>query len=220
MVVDLKNPEAKYPAISDSDLKRLSARIRPLKVENGELHYIKPGNPRNSSFPWRDAAEKAEGLKPFAVIRTFHQYAASVLFKPTEDEVLAQIPKKHLSDTVAYLTIVPTDSQHCFSEGGEYHAARTVLFKRGEGKDRSTEEYAIDIIRKLKEGAWDAAYVEIAVPPTDVTTEDIWETFDKGAKKLMSTTGLLRKGEYFSNDDLQFVMFDEKGGLEGSRKLA
>jgi hypothetical protein len=218
MPTQTKVADERHPAIMDNELNELRKRIRPLKVSDGELHYAKESDPRKTSFGWADPAEKAENIEPFAVIRTYHSFGAPVFFKPSEAEVLAQIPKKHIADTVAYLTVAPNHAMHAFSEDNEYHVARTVLFRKSGGrKARSDDEFIKDVMTRLKRGEWDGAYEELAMPPADASKLN--KKFADKARKFLAEKKLVNEDTNFDKFDLVFVLGDLIRGAERGARL-
>lgn len=102
------------PEISDEKLEELRKRIKPvarfvrgidgLHADwNGFLYYICiKGGPRNTTFYFEiTAGRKCKNLKPVALIETHHS-TGGFFFKPSEAEVLAQIPVELLGIVVAY----------------------------------------------------------------------------------------------------------------------
>lgn len=86
------------PEISDERLAELVAQIRPVsKPTNREIvRFYAPSDPRTETFKWRKedlTDEQAEIVayvhKPF---RTLHPFSAPSFFRPTLEEVFAQIP--------------------------------------------------------------------------------------------------------------------------------
>lgn len=180
------------PEISEEKLGELHARIRPLLKKDGVLYYAKESDPKKTSYTWGGkTAEKAEGIEPLATIKTIHNYGAPVFFKPSEAEVLAQIPEKYLKETAAFLIIPQRQAEHAFANGGEHHLARTVLYKKSENGRSESEAGALDkalhrIARKamhrepanektrpgtealsgmlssMERGEWDKAYKNVA----------------------------------------------------------
>lgn len=104
----------KTPKISNKRLAELRERIRPVARfvrekdglslnENGFLYYLLvSAHPKNETFFMEMlAGEKCKGLKPFTKIETHHT-TGGFFFKPSEAEILAQIPEGLLDTVVAY----------------------------------------------------------------------------------------------------------------------
>jgi hypothetical protein len=129
--------KALVPKISDTKLKKLAKRIRPVvrfaegakgkfPDPRGVLYYIKPVHLRTGAFTWAPKpGRKAGKLRLVDTIQTYHEYGAPSLFKPSVAEVLAQIPEKHLKNIVAFET-----GGAEFSSSGEHHVAPTQLYVR------------------------------------------------------------------------------------------
>jgi hypothetical protein len=129
--------KALIPEISDTKLKKLAKRIRPVvrfaegaegkfPDPRGVAYYIKPVHLRNAAVTWGPKpSRKAGELRLVDTIHTYHEYGAPSLFKPSVAEVLAQIPEKHLKNIVAF-EIGDAD----LSSSGEQHVASTRLYAR------------------------------------------------------------------------------------------
>ncbi len=118
--------------ISDERLEELSKRIKPVVRLDGKLYYIREVNLRETAFTWSPKLkEEAKGLEELIRIRTYHTYGYPGFFKPSIAEVLSQIPKRHLLHTSAFeIPVHVTDSEPKLC--GEYHIARTILYKKSE----------------------------------------------------------------------------------------
>lgn len=96
----------------------------------GELYYIKQRYDDfkwfvNTAFLWdAEAEQKAEGLEKICTIKTRHSWNSPMLFKPTIQEVVYQIPGKYRDITAAFetstLDVKITDCNHI---------ARTTLYR-------------------------------------------------------------------------------------------
>jgi hypothetical protein len=216
----------KIPEISDKKLEALRKTIRPLVIKDGKLHYASMVDPRNVSFAWSAAKERAEDVEPFAVIRTIHEYGAPVCFKPSEAEVLSQMPEKLTKEAVAYLTVSPARAEHALTEDTRFHVARTVLYRRSEkAAEKSEDDYIGGIMACLDKGDWNGAYLELAVPPKEAS--DLRRKFGGEAKRLLAVSGIVDDGFYYRTSDFvititQLIRYAEEGGsrLVVARKLA
>lgn len=106
--------EYTIPEITREKVDELRQRIKPVakfakgadglfRDSRGLLHYIKPTtDPVTQSYYWEPVAgEKCKKLKPLKQIVTHHG-TGGFFFKPSEAEVLAQIPEMLLGEVVAY----------------------------------------------------------------------------------------------------------------------
>jgi hypothetical protein len=118
-------------ALTDERLAELAARIVPVLRNDDEdepvLRYITVPDLRKVAFTWSPKyGEPAGGLVEMARIFTYHTYAASVFFKPTIAEVLAQIPDEHLDRVVAFETL--SDGLSAANIVDDCHETVTVLY--------------------------------------------------------------------------------------------
>ena len=135
--------ELKIPEISDEKLNELRAKIRPawyfakgrdglFPDERGFLYYlIGLLDPRTAAFycdadPKLVPGEIADGLEPFHQIQTHHS-TGGFFFKPSEEEILAQIPKE-LHDIVVAYTVVDYDMRNARGHGDS--VATLQLYKK------------------------------------------------------------------------------------------
>lgn len=82
----------KAPTIDDVELLAMAERIKPLVMRDGELWHIQPVDLRRIAYTWDPTVtHKAEGLVPFAEIKTLHKFSYHGFFKPSVAEVLACI---------------------------------------------------------------------------------------------------------------------------------
>ncbi len=133
------------PKISDTRLKQLAKKIRPVvQGPNRILHYIKPVNLKETAFTWGpDLAEEATSLTLITTIRTFHTYGYYGFFKPSIAEVIAQIPTDLLDSVGAFETHGPDmaedfyqdeETKNAFDKG--FHTAKTVLYRSTQPQSR------------------------------------------------------------------------------------
>jgi hypothetical protein len=86
------------PDISDERLAELVARIRPVSEPDRRevVRFYAPSDPRREAFKWRSEDLTAEEATIVAYIsnpfRTLHTFSAPSFFRPTLEEVFAQIP--------------------------------------------------------------------------------------------------------------------------------
>jgi len=109
--------------------------IEPFPVKYGDIangfmriHVKKKGG---SSFLWDEDArlEIVEDLEFFSAIETIHSFGVPVFFKPTWQEVIAQIPPKMLDEVYAFEVRLTG-----FTKDRKNHKALTILFKKKEVK--------------------------------------------------------------------------------------
>ncbi len=124
------------PLVTDSRLKQLASKIRPVvRNRNNALAYIEPCNLRNIAFAWDPKiTRKASNLVKHATIKTLHTWSYYGFFKPTIAEVLAQIPEDLIEDTVAFEVIGPSMASDLNREkealDAGFHVAMTHLYGR------------------------------------------------------------------------------------------
>ena len=124
------------PQISDDDLGDLYARIKPVKamVVDGKhlLHHLEPVDIHRKSFNvdpvWGNPVEGP--LYEYARIETYHRTGYAAMFKPSVEEVLAQVPK-HLRNEVDFFETLDEDTVAAYSEH-DGHRTVTVLYSRDE----------------------------------------------------------------------------------------
>lgn len=126
------------PAISNTKLADLCARIRPI-VTFPDLgkRYIRSVDPRNDSYIWDPTAtnEAVEGIAELQSITTYHTFGFYGLFKPSIAEVIAQIPEELLSQVVAFEIIKSPETADDLKRerkatAAGYHVAVTMLYKK------------------------------------------------------------------------------------------
>jgi len=129
--------------INDEKLLELHEKIKPVLLYHGKLVEI-VGNKgkcgrkdyfetieslRNISFIWSPIYGKTRAdLEKLAQITTRHTCGYIGFFKPSIAEILAQIPKRYIKDTIAYET-GREDKDICGSSSGDYHIAKTRLYR-------------------------------------------------------------------------------------------
>ena len=96
--------------------------------EDMKLYYIKVGDPFTHALGWNpEPIAVAEGLAEIGRSHTYHPYGYAGFFKPTQYDVISQIPKK-LLDTGA----VGAYAVHYMGLVADRHEAETVLFTKKE----------------------------------------------------------------------------------------
>ena len=116
------------PRISYEEMKARVARIKPVVLHEGALHYIAEVDPVSIAFTWSPVpTSEATDLILVREITTYHTYGAPVFFKPSIGEVLRQIPTDLLDTVTAFRTEL--DGNGVETIVGEYHRARTTLFR-------------------------------------------------------------------------------------------
>jgi hypothetical protein len=99
---------------------------------NNELFWIKNVNPFNIAFAWSaEPIGVATGLKEIKTIKTYHSYAYYGFFKPTIEEVIAQIPVELRGKVAAFEVVPPNGVADCLTPDDKYHKAHTVLYGMG-----------------------------------------------------------------------------------------
>ena len=120
--------QSPIPTLTKDELLSRAFRITPV-VENdqGQPHFITPCDIENTAFTWSPKREdEAAGLTPLKTITTYHDYGAPVFFKPSINEVLAQIPPELLGKVTGFST--EPDQARQFTPGGSHHVGITTLY--------------------------------------------------------------------------------------------
>ena len=100
--------------------------------EDMKLYYIKAKDPFTHAFSWNpEPTAVAEDLAEIGRIHTYHSYSFEGFFKPTQYEVISQIPKK-LLDT----GVVAAYAVHFIGIIGDAHESETVLFTKKEDANK------------------------------------------------------------------------------------
>lgn len=123
-MTDKKSP---IPTLKKDELLSRAFRIKAV-AENakGKLHFIEPVDIEGTAFTWDPKhRDEAIGLKRLKDINTIHDYGAPSLFKPSINEVLAQIPPDVLDKVTAFSTDVDPRQ---FTPGGSHHLGLTTLY--------------------------------------------------------------------------------------------
>ena len=128
---------APIPKLSQDQINQFLAHMEPVFHDyHNKLWSMKPVNPYNVAFTWepKSVGESHHDLVELERIRTRHTFGAPALFKPSINEVLAQIPEDLIALTVAFETFPEYDpavgAMSQFTEDGEQHEATTVLYAR------------------------------------------------------------------------------------------
>ncbi len=129
------NPAVWIPRVPKSHIVELSSRIRPVITFGRNEHwYVVPVDTFTQSFLWDPEKEsRAQGLKVLCDIKTYHTFGYYCLFRPTVAEVIAQIPRAYIKDTVAFEIVgrpmTATDlNKDVAALNAGYHGATTRLY--------------------------------------------------------------------------------------------
>lgn len=133
-VLWLKGHRPTIPEIGHEELEALALRIQPVRHKNVDgkpvLHHLHPTELRTQSFlfdpAWGEPVQ--EPLYEHARIETYHSTGYGALFKPSVEEVLAQVPA-HLHKEVDYFETLDEDTVGVYSEH-DGHRTVTVLYTR------------------------------------------------------------------------------------------
>lgn len=80
------------PEIDKDRLQVLLRQIEPVVEFDGVLHYVRWSDPVSTSYLWgAKQAGRADEMSTIGYIRTYHSYGCPSFFKPSVDEVLAQV---------------------------------------------------------------------------------------------------------------------------------
>lgn len=129
--------------VSEKEIKKLSRKIRPLarfsrekkwdklkRDDDGILYFIRKVDPMRTAFTWGPIPTrpaKSINPEPYRAIITAHPYGAPVFFKPTIEEVLAQISEEDRKKCVGY------ETRHLgFTYFRKNHSAITYLYARAD----------------------------------------------------------------------------------------
>lgn len=131
-VLWLKGHRPAIPEITAERLDELAGKIKPIMNKDGVLHHVHPASLTKSSFIWDPVWGKRvkEDIWEHARIETYHSCGYIALFKPSVEEVLAQIPE-HLTKEVDYFQLLTEDTVACFSQG-DGHRTIAILYTRAE----------------------------------------------------------------------------------------
>jgi len=115
----------KIPSLSEKKLLERASRIKPVVRDKESLHFIKPVDIQSVAFTWApELTEDAEMLHEFHRIKTYHSFGYGGLFKPSIEEVLAQLPDDIARQMVAFETFLMSQ-EIC---DGSYHLAETIIY--------------------------------------------------------------------------------------------
>ena len=119
--------QSPIPKLKKDELLSRAFRIKAVaENDKGKLHFIKPVDIEGTAFTWDPKHEdEAISLKRLKDINTIHDYGAPALFKPSINEVLAQIPPDVLYSVTAFSTDVDPRQ---FTPGGSHHLGLTTLY--------------------------------------------------------------------------------------------
>lgn len=125
------------PKISTEELEARYKKIKPLVRDlTGTLHWIRrPDSLTNASFTWDPVfLKEAVGLVPVETIKTLHAYGYYGVFKPSVQEVLAQVPSHLLGSVDAFSADGPRTSADLNRFRDElnagFHVALTTFYRK------------------------------------------------------------------------------------------
>lgn len=132
--------EFSIPEIEFDKLQELAARIRPIfrnKHDQNKPYYMVLPDLCRAAFTWDPKPEsRVTGLKKLVSINTLHTYGYYGFFKPSIEEVIAQIPEDLLDKVVAFETFGPDDvhdlNKQIEAVNAGFHLAETVLYVKDE----------------------------------------------------------------------------------------
>ena len=136
--IDLDVNSLEIPKISDEELKNRYSRIKPL-VEIDEVTYdLRPftfSELSGITYTWNKDKDKRnivhkenlEKIEDFICLHTYDYYG---LFKPSIEEILAQLPEKSLKEA-DYFEIIekPETRADVFRYTTEYHISLVRTYK-------------------------------------------------------------------------------------------
>lgn len=134
------------PDLNKKKLRELYQRIKPVRLTNRgyreiighlghdgvEKHLFseEPSGLEDIAFLWSPVlGEPVRGLAKLATISTYHSCAYHGFFKPSIEEVLAQISRTYIDQVVAFST--SKDAEVVWPKA-EYHVTTTTLFRKRE----------------------------------------------------------------------------------------
>jgi hypothetical protein len=113
------------PSINEEELHRRLALFTPLYRDNGVVHRIKIPDLCVDAFTWDPDLLEAVEFTPVTTIQTHHYCAFYGFFKPSIEEVLAQVPDD-IPEGVNAFYIDMTADLGIFREGNG-HLATTIF---------------------------------------------------------------------------------------------
>ena len=118
----------KIPEISQDDLRRFAKQIKPVTTIKGTQYVHAPCDVVTQSFAGGiDKNLPAEALEEYFTMTTYHRYGHPMLFKPSVEEVLAQIPDQMLEQITGFESdLISMDPNSCVD--GDYHVASTRFY--------------------------------------------------------------------------------------------
>ena len=136
--IDLDVNSLEIPKISDEELKNRYSRIKPL-VEIDEVTYdLRPftfSELSGITYTWNKDKDKRnivhkENLEKIEDFICLHTYGYYGLFKPSIEEILAQLPEKSLKEA-DYFEIIekPETREDVFRYTSEYHVSLVRTYK-------------------------------------------------------------------------------------------
>jgi hypothetical protein len=120
----------RFPKLSDEQIAERLKFVQPVARfgETKHLSTIVPVDPRSVAFTWSPVqAEPLKDAFEVARIETYHLCGYIALFKPSIDEVLAQIPPHLYAYCKYFETLSHDDVVACFNQG-DGHRTVTILY--------------------------------------------------------------------------------------------
>ena len=148
------------PKISKEELIRRYNHIKPIVTRGYDKYYVRELTEDeliNHSYLWmvesKDFGKKVnmDSLLKIVDVKMIHSFSFSGFFKPSVEEILAQIPKKFVEDTVAfeivYYTNCQNDMNFFYNETrNDFHVSIVRLYKKSENNgvpiNMTKKEYA------------------------------------------------------------------------------
>jgi len=123
-----------FEEISDEDLNRRMALVKPLVRRGGKLWQIKSPDPRKTAFPWDpELTEPAGDVEVVTSITTLHTFGYRGLFKPSIAEVLAKTSDDLAGRADFYVVDGPKHAADLNKQADAvdagYHIATTTFYK-------------------------------------------------------------------------------------------
>lgn len=123
-----KNSDYNIPKISDEKIKELSHIKALVRNKLGLLYYVEDHNVKTKAFTWLEPHKKAMGLKKVGSIKTLHRFAFQGFFKPSLEEVYAQLPTEF--ENIDAVETILQDGFNMPALNAGFHVAETILYKK------------------------------------------------------------------------------------------
>jgi hypothetical protein len=126
------------PQVPMALVTEYAKKIKPLVETKGvfnEIISVEGCNPFTGSFLWHhrigDEFFMPEEISMLEQFCTLHTFGAPSMFHPSMEEVIAQIPRKYLEDTVGFtiewMAVLPTSDHQRLMQAG-MHVARLTIY--------------------------------------------------------------------------------------------